>query len=136
MTTTKTTSAPRKTAKYYRDILNGTDIYKSLSVIPEIIKKFGFVDKYRSEINFPRDVVHNNFNWNHSIEGFDLTKKGELYAKVYWQVTPPMELNMSSLVILLVVIPSKQSGTMLVALGEWSANILPLTLMRMKFVRR
>lgn len=75
----------RKTAKYYREILNGNDIYKSLAVIPEIIKKFGFVDKYRSEINFDRKVVSENFNWNHSIEGFDLAKDGTLYAKVYWQ---------------------------------------------------
>ena len=75
----------RKTAKYYREILAGNDIRKSLSVIPEIIKKFGFVDKYRSEINFGRDVVSKNFNWNHSIEGFDLSKDGKLYAKVYWQ---------------------------------------------------
>lgn len=79
----KTTT--KKTAKYYRDILSGKDIRKSLSVIPEVIKKFGFVSEYRSEINFDRDVVHNNFNWNHSIEGFDLTKDGKLYAKVYWQ---------------------------------------------------
>lgn len=75
----------RKTAKYYRDILNGSDIYKSLSVIPEIMKKFGFVGEYRTEINFPRDVVHDNFNWNHSIEGFYLSDKGELYAHIYWQ---------------------------------------------------
>lgn len=75
----------RKTAKYYRDIFNGNDVRLSLSLIPEVMKKFGFVDEYRTEINFPRDVVHDNFNWNHSIEGFDLSKKGELYAKVYWQ---------------------------------------------------
>ena len=75
----------RKTAKYYREILNGNNIYKSLEVIPEIMKKFGFVGEYRTEINFPRDVVHNNFNWNHSIEGFYLVKDGTLYAKVYWQ---------------------------------------------------
>ena len=75
----------RKTAKYYRDILNGNDVRLSLSIIPEVMKKFGFVDEYRTEINFPRDVVHNNFNWNHSIEGFDLSEKGVLYAKVYWQ---------------------------------------------------
>ena len=75
----------RKTAKYYREILNGNNIYKSLEVIPEIMKKFGFVGEYSTEINFPRDVVHDNFNWNHSIEGFYLSKKGELYAKVYWQ---------------------------------------------------
>ena len=75
----------RKTAKYYREILNGNNIYKSLEVIPEIMKKFGFVGEYRTEINFPRDVVHNNFNWNHSIEGFYLSDKGELYAHIYWQ---------------------------------------------------
>ena len=82
---TKETSAPRKTAKYYREILGGNDVRKALSVIPEIIKKFGFVDKYHSEINFPRSVVHDNFNWNHAIEGFFLGKDGKLYAHVYWQ---------------------------------------------------
>ena len=75
----------RKTAKYYREILNGNNIYKSLEVIPEIMKKFGFVGEYSTEINFSRDVVHDNFNWNHSIEGFYLSKKGELYVHVYWQ---------------------------------------------------
>jgi hypothetical protein len=75
----------RKTAKYYREILNGNNIYKSLEVIPEIMKKFGFVGEYSTEINFSRDVVHDNFNWNHSIEGFYLSKKAELYAHVYWQ---------------------------------------------------
>lgn len=75
----------RKTAKYYRDIFNGNDVRLSLSLIPEVMKKFGFVGEYRTEINFPRKVVSDNFNWNHSIEGFDLSKKGELYAKVYWQ---------------------------------------------------
>jgi len=75
----------RKTAKYYRDIFNGNDTRLSLSLIPEVMKKFGFVDEYRTEINFSRQVVHDNFNWNHSIEGFDLSKDGTLYAKVYWQ---------------------------------------------------
>ena len=75
----------RKTAKYYREILNGNDVRLALSVIPEVIKKFGFVDKYHSEINFSREVVHNNYNWNHGIEGFNLSKDGKLYAKVYWQ---------------------------------------------------
>ena len=32
---------PRKTAKYYREILNGNDIRKAISVLPEVIKKFG-----------------------------------------------------------------------------------------------
>lgn len=75
----------RKTAKYYREILAGNDLRKSLSVIPEIINKFGFVREYSSEINFGRDVVNENFNWNHSIEGFELLKDGKLYAMVYWQ---------------------------------------------------
>lgn len=75
----------KKTAKWYRDTLAKCDVRTAISLIPEIIKKFGFVTKYRSEINFGRDVVHDNFNWNHSIEGFDLTKDGKVYAKVYWQ---------------------------------------------------
>jgi hypothetical protein len=75
----------KKTAKWYRDQLAKCDVRTALNLIPEIIKKFGFVTKYRSEINFPRKVVSDNFNWNHSIEGFDLSKVGQLYAKVYWQ---------------------------------------------------
>ena len=75
----------RKTAKYYRDILNGNDIRKALSVIPDIINKFGFVDKYRSEIKFGWDTMKENFNWNHAIEGFFLGKDGKLYANIYWQ---------------------------------------------------
>ena len=75
----------RKTAKYYRDILNGNDIRKALSVIPDIINKFGFVDKYRSEIKFGWDTMKENFNWNHAIEGFFLGKDGKLYAHIYWQ---------------------------------------------------
>ena len=75
----------RKTAKYYRDILNGNDIRKALSVIPDIITKFGFVDKYRSEIKFGWDTMKENFNWNHAIEGFFLGKDGKLYAHIYWQ---------------------------------------------------
>jgi hypothetical protein len=74
----------KKTAKWYRDTLAKCDVRTALNLIPEIIKKFGFVGEYRSEINFSRDVVHDNFNWNHSIEGFYLSK-GVLYAKVYWQ---------------------------------------------------
>jgi hypothetical protein len=77
--------AERKTAKYYREILNGNNIYKSLEVIPEVMKKFGFVGEYRTEINFNREVVSKNFNWNHSIEGFYLAKDGTLYAHIYWQ---------------------------------------------------
>ena len=75
----------KKTAKWYRDTLAKCDVRTALTLIPEIIKKFGFVSKYRSEINFSRKVVSDNFNWNHSIEGFDLAKDGKLYAKVYWQ---------------------------------------------------
>jgi len=75
----------RKTAKYYRDILSGNDVRLSLSVIPEVIKKFGFVDKYHSEIKFGWDTMKENFNWNHAIEGFFLSKDGKLYAHIYWQ---------------------------------------------------
>lgn len=75
----------RKTAKYYRDILNGSDIYKSLSVIPEIITKFGFVDKYHKEIKFGWDTMKENFNWNHAIEGFFIGSDNQLYAHIYWQ---------------------------------------------------
>ena len=75
----------KKTAKWYRDQLAKCDVRTAINLIPEIIKKFGFVTKYRSEINFPREVVSDNFNWNHSIEGFTFSKVGQLYAKVYWQ---------------------------------------------------
>lgn len=78
-------NTPRKTAKYYRDILAGNDIYKAIDAIPEIIKRFGFVTKYHKEICFPRSVVHANFNWNHAIEGFYLGNDNKVYAHIYWQ---------------------------------------------------
>ena len=74
----------KKTAKWYRSVLAKCDVRTGLSLIPEIIKKFGFATKYRSEINFSRDMVHKNFNCDHAIEGFSL-EKGKVYAKVYWQ---------------------------------------------------
>lgn len=75
----------KKTAKWYRDTLAKCDVRTAISLIPEIIKKFGFVTEYNSDINFSRKVVSDNFNWNHSIEGFYLSKEGKVYAKVYWQ---------------------------------------------------
>lgn len=107
----------KKTAKWYRETLAKCDVRTALALIPEIIKKFGFVSKYRSEINFSREVVHDNFNWNHCIEGFDLAKDGKLYAKVYWQgdSTDGTEYVLASELIYGKVIPAEWDNVG----GEW-----------------
>ena len=107
----------KKTAKWYRETLAKCDVRTALVLIPEIIKKFGFVTKYRSEINFSREVVHENFNWNHCIEGFDLAKNGKLYAKVYWQgdSTDGTEYVLASDLIYGKVIPAEWDNVG----GEW-----------------
>ena len=76
----------RKTAKYYRTILCGSDLSKAISVIPEVFKKFHFVGKYRTEASFGWSVVSKNFNWNHGIAGFYLGRDdNRVYVDVYWQ---------------------------------------------------
>ena len=79
MQTTDTTV--KKTTKYYRDILAGDDTRKAVSVIPEVIRKYGINDTFdRHYIN-----IETEFNWNHQITGFTLGYNGRLYAGIYWQ---------------------------------------------------
>lgn len=79
-------TAPRKTAKFYRDIFNG-NIYKAISYLPEVIEKFG--DRQHGKYSKHNDRIrlseYTEFNWNHQIEGFFLDDKGEVYASIYWQ---------------------------------------------------
>ena len=70
----------KKTAKYYRDILSGNDIRKSLSVLPEVIKKYGYKRWSGSKGN---DILYvrgyTEFEWNHRI-GLP-----ENCVDIYWQ---------------------------------------------------
>ena len=68
----------RKTNKYFRtELRKGFD--EGSAVIADVLKKH-FTGKYRTEVK-----VENEFNWNHCVEGFGLTSKGEVYVNVYWQ---------------------------------------------------
>ena len=81
------TNAPRKTAKYYRDILSGNSVYAAVKVIPEVIKKFGY--KRWKDYSKTNDTIslrnYTEFNWNHRINGFFLNDKGRLCVDIYWQ---------------------------------------------------
>lgn len=85
------TNTPKKTAKYYRDILNSGNISKSLEVLPEIIKKFG--SKRWADYSKGNDTIYirpyTEFNWNHQIERFFIgnykESKGKILADIYWQ---------------------------------------------------
>ena len=81
----KTTT--KKTAKYYRDILSGNDTRKALSVLPEVIKKYGNRrhGKYSKGNDWLPLRAYTEFEWNHRIEGFFLTDRGELCVDIYWQ---------------------------------------------------
>lgn len=76
----------KKTAKYYRDILSGSDIRKAVSVLPEVIKKYGYKRWNGSKGN---DIIYvrgyTEFEWNHRIEGFFISDKGNLCVDIYWQ---------------------------------------------------
>lgn len=76
----------RKTAKYYRDIFTSGNISTAISVLPEVIKKFGSKRWSTSKHN-DRLYLKNytEFEWNHQIEGFFLTDKGKLCVDIYWQ---------------------------------------------------
>ena len=79
-------NTPRKTAKYYRDILTSGNTYNAVKVLPEIIKKFGYKRWSSSKGN---DVLrvrkYTEFEWNHRIEAFFLNDKGRLCVDIYWQ---------------------------------------------------
>lgn len=81
----KTTT--KKTAKYYRDILSGNDTRKALSVLPEVIKKYGRKrwDKYSKGNDIINLRAYTEFEWNHRIEGFFISDRGELCVDIYWQ---------------------------------------------------
>ena len=72
----------KKTPKYYRDILANADknFSLALSVMGDVLKKYG--NHPYSNYEIPADV---EFNWNHQVKGFTLTKKGVVYVDVYWQ---------------------------------------------------
>ena len=77
---------PRKTAKYYRDLLTSGNIHNAVKVLPEIIKKFGYKRWESSKGNDMLQVrKYTEFEWNHKIVGFFLTKKGSVCVDIYWQ---------------------------------------------------
>ena len=87
-----TTSTPKKTAKFYREILSSGNISKALEVLPEVIKKFGskrWSDKYSKQNDTLNLRGYTEFNWNHRIEGFTIGSykdaKGKLLVDIYWQ---------------------------------------------------
>ena len=78
---------PRKTAKYYRDLLTSGNVYNAVKVLPEIIKKFGYKrwekhSKGNDTLNLRK---YTEFEWNHRIEGFFLNEKGRVCVDIYWQ---------------------------------------------------
>ena len=76
----------KKTAKYYRDIFNGGNISLAISVLPEVIKKFGS-KRWASSKGNDRLCLKKftEFEWNHQIEGFFITDNGGVCADIYWQ---------------------------------------------------
>ena len=81
------TNQPRKTAKYYRDLLTSGNTYNAVKVLPEIIKKFGY--KRWGKYSKGNDVLnlrkYTKYEWNHRINGFFLSDKGKLCVDIYWQ---------------------------------------------------
>lgn len=76
----------KKTAKYYRDILNGNNIYAAVKVLPEVIKKYGHKRWSSSKGNNELCLKgYTEFEWNHRIDGFFLTEKGVACVDIYWQ---------------------------------------------------
>ena len=72
----------KKTPKFYRDILANADKNFSLALatMAEVIKKYG--RHPYSNYDIPAEA---EFNWNHQVNGFTLTKKGVVYVDIYWQ---------------------------------------------------
>jgi len=77
----------KKTAKYYRDILKKGASSEVIRILPEVIKKYGRKrwDKYSKGNDIINVRKWTEFNWNHRIESFFLTDKGELCIDIYWQ---------------------------------------------------
>lgn len=83
-------STPRKTAKYYRDLFSGCDIWNLIGILPEVIKRFGSKKWYGSKQNDYLNVKkYTEFEWNHQIVGFGISSqkesKGRVYVDIYWQ---------------------------------------------------
>lgn len=78
---------PRKTAKYYRDLLTSGNVYNAVKALPEIIKKFGYKrwEKYSKSNDTINLRKYTEFEWNHRIEGFFLNEKGRVCVDIYWQ---------------------------------------------------
>lgn len=78
---------PRKTAKYYRDLLTSGNIYNAVKALPEIIKKFGYKrwEKYSKGNDTLNLRKYTEFEWNHRIDGFFLNEKGRVCVDIYWQ---------------------------------------------------
>lgn len=79
--------ATRKGINYYREIFAAGNISKAVSVLPEVIKKYGYkrYDNYSKGNDILRVKKYTEFNWNHRIESFFLTDKGKLCVDIYWQ---------------------------------------------------
>ena len=76
---------PRKTAKYYRDLLTNNE-YAAVKALPEIIKKFGRKRWASSKTNDELNLGgYTEFEWNHRIDGFFLNEKGRVCVDIYWQ---------------------------------------------------
>lgn len=80
-------NAPRKTAKYYRNILTNGSTSQAVAILPEIIKKFGYKrwDKYSKHNDIINLRKYTEFEWNHRIESFYLNDKGKVCVDIYWQ---------------------------------------------------
>lgn len=77
----------RKTAKYYRDIISKGNVSEVVNLLPEIIKRFGY--KRWEDYSKTNDVInlrnYTKFEWNHQIESFFLSDKGNVCVDIYWQ---------------------------------------------------
>jgi hypothetical protein len=81
----KTTT--RKTAKYYREILTNGTTLQAVSILPEVIKKFGYKrwEKYSKHNDIINLRHYTEFEWNHRIESFYINDKGRVCVDIYWQ---------------------------------------------------
>ena len=81
-----TTKTPRKTAKYYRTVFSSGSIRECVSLLPEVIRKFGTKRWSGSKYNDNIYIRHiTEFHWNHRIERLCVDDKGVSFASIYWQ---------------------------------------------------
>ena len=76
-----TTTATRKTAKFYRDILSGNNVTQSVSVLPEVLRKFGYKSGKNYRISV-RDLTEFE-PWNQEIQSFELNENSSLLQYPY-----------------------------------------------------